>query len=241
MKKYILFFFVTLAALTVKAQAGYNYYEFGVGAEVSWIRGYTNITKQFDHPAVAFKFIYNYNPYLPIEAEIQKGTLSGGGNSKADDPYGRHYTNNYFAVLVHADVHLGAAIDYEDNGFLGALKNFYLGTGFGIISNSNSVQRYSIYDPNYKFPGTDSSISPVIPIRFGYEFKIYDYYDQPAFAIDLGYIHSFAFGEGLDGYNDDPKKFKNNAIDQYRQFTLGVKYFFGNTTSYNKLIRTYNR
>ena len=49
-------------------------------------------------------------------------------------------------------------------------------------------------------------------------------------------LEHFAFGEGLDGYDDPSSKFKNNAIDQYRQITIGFKYFFGNVTSYNKLI-----
>ncbi len=243
LKKYILFFVAFIAASAVKAQSGYNYAELGVGLEGSYMRGYTNVPLQFEHAGVAVKFIYNYSPYLPIEAEIQKGTLSGGGLTTKLDKYGRQFTNNYLAVVVHADFQLGAGIDYEDDWFLNIVKNFYAGTGVGVISNSNKVQRTNVILANgpltYVFPGKDNSIDLMIPLRAGYEFKIYNSYNEPSFAIDLGYIHTVAFGEGLDGYNDPSKKFKNNALDQYRQITLGVKYYFGTVVSYNKLIRPF--
>jgi hypothetical protein len=239
LKKYILFFVITLAVVRVKAQSGYNYQELGISAGASYIRGYTNITKQYNHPSFNFSFIYNYNPYLPIEAEIQMGQLSGGGHAPSQDPFGRQYVNNYKAIIFHGDFQLGAGIDYENQWFYNIIKDFYIGTGFGFISNTNTVQRYSIYDPTYKFPGVSSGIDLMIPIRFGYEFKIYDSYNEPGMAIDIGYVHNFAFGEGLDGYNDPPSKFKNNSIDQYRQFQIVFKYYFGTVTSYNKLIKTF--
>ncbi len=245
LKKYILFLVITFAAITAKAQSGYNYQEYGVGVGASYIRGYTNVTKQYNHPAFNFNFIYNYNPYVPIEAEVQIGTLSGGGLAPTQDPYGRVYSNNYKALIVHGDFQLGAGIDYSDDWLLQILKDFYIGTGAGLISNTVTVQRYSIYAPPYpqpgyyKFPGHDNSLDLMLPLRVGYEFKIYDSYNEPSVAIDIGYVHSFVFNEGLDGYDDPPSKFKNNAPDQYRQITLMVKYYFGNVTSYNKLIREF--
>jgi hypothetical protein len=245
LKKYILFFITALAALAVKAQSGYNYQEFGIGGGASYERGYTNITQQNNHVGFKLNFIYNYNPYLPVEAEIQVGSLSGGGLTPNLDPYGRQYSNNFKALIFHADYQLGAGIDYSNDWFLTIVKDFYLGTGFGFISNTNVVQRYSIYAPPYpqpgyyKFPGNDNSVDFMVPLRFGYEFKIYDDYNEPSFAIDIGYVHNLVFGEGLDGYNDPQSKFKNNAIDQYRQITINFKYYFGNVTSYNKLIRDF--
>ena len=134
----------------------------------------------------------------------------------------------------------GAGIDYGDDWFLNIVKGFYAGAGFGFISNTNSVQRTSIYQPSYVFPGHNNSLDLMVPIRVGYEFKIFNDYNEPEFAIDLGYIHTFAFGEGLDGYDDPSSKFKNNAIDQYRQIAISFKYFFGNVVSFNKLIRPFN-
>ena len=245
LKKYILFFVSTLAAIAVKGQSGYNYQEFGIGGGIGYERGFTNITQQNNHASFNFNFIYNYNPYLPVEAEIQLGQLSGGGPRPNQDPYGRQYVNNYKAIILHGDFQLGAGIDYIGNWFLRIVKDFYLGTGIGVISNTNKVQRYSPYAPPYpqpgyyKFPGVDNSVDLMVPLRVGYEFKIYDDYNEPGMAIDVGYIHNIAFGEGLDGYNDPTSKFKNNSLDQYRQITIMFKYYFGNVTSYNKLIREF--
>jgi hypothetical protein len=253
LKKYILFFIVTFAAITAKAQSGYNYQEFGIGFGTSYERGYTNITTQYNHQAFNFNLIYNYNPYLPVEAEIQVGTLSGGGLGPNNvivpklDPYGRKYVNNYKAIILHADYQLGGGIDYSNSWFLQIVKDAYAGIGLGLVSNTNQVQRYSVAagtapPPSplaYRFPGVDNSIDFMIPLRFGYEFKIYDDYNEPSWAVDIGYIHTIAFGEGLDGYNDPSSKFKNNALDQYRQVTITVKWYFGNVTSYNKLIREF--
>jgi hypothetical protein len=243
LKKYILFLVITFAAIGAKAQSGYNYQEFGIGAGASYIRGYTNIARQYNHPAFNVNFIYNYNPYVPIEAEVQVGQLSGGGTTVNLDPYGRQYFNNYKALIIHGDFQLGAGIDYSNNWFLQIVKDFYIGTGAGLISNTVKAQRTNVLPQNgpltYVFPGHDNSLDLMLPLRAGYEFKIYDSYNEPSVAIDIGYIHTFVFNEGLDGYDDPPSKFKNNAPDQYRQITFMVKYYFGNVTSYNKLIREF--
>lgn len=228
-----------IAAVSVKAQSGYNYKEFGWGFDVSYERGYTNITQQNNSPAFALNLIYNYNPYLPIVAELQFGKLSGGGPSPSQDPYGRQYVNHYTSFIIHADVQLGSIVDYENSWVLRILRNAYLGTGVGFIASNNVVQRTSIYEPSYVFPGKDKTLDVVVPLRAGYEFKIFDSYDEPSVAIDIGYIHNLAFGEGIDGYDDPSSKFKNNAINQYRQFNIGFKYFFGHVVSYNKLVKTF--
>ena len=246
LKKYILFLFALSASIAAKAQSGYNYYQWGVGADAFYERGYTNIPKQYEHPGFAVNGMYNFNPYVPIVFEIQKGTLSGGGTTVNLDRFGRKYTNNYLAYGIHVDIQLGAVIDYEDSWILNAVKGFYLGGGYGYIKSNNTVQRTNVILANggtdYVFPGKDKSTDPLVSLRFGYEFKIYDNYDEPGCAIDIGYVHNFAFGEGIDGYDDPPSKFKNNAVDQYRQITIGFKYYLylGNTVSYNKRVRNYS-
>ncbi len=236
-----MFFVVIFTATIVKAQSGYNYTEWGWGVEGGNTLGYTNVQRQYEHGFIALDAVYNYGPYLPIVAELQIGQLSGGGTTANLDPFGRQYSNNYKALVFYADVHLGAAIDYQGSWVLGVLKNFYVGTGFGLIYNDTKVQRTNTIAANgpltYVFPGKNSSVDPLIPMRVGYEFKIFDDYNEPSMAIDIGYAQNFAFGEGLDGYNDPQSKFKNNASDQYRQILIGFKYFFGNVVSYNKLIR----
>ncbi|WP_183557191.1 hypothetical protein [Mucilaginibacter sp. SP1R1] len=242
MKKFILFFVISLAVVTAKAQSGYNYYEFGVGGGISYGRAYADTKTQYYHPGFNLNIVYNYNPFLPIALEFQMGKLSGGGRTPDKDPFGRQYANVYKALILHADLQAGDIIDYSYSSFLNAIKNFYIGTGIGAIDNNmTDIQRTNLYPQNggysYVFPGKNKSINLLVPLRFGYEFKIFDSYDEPAYTISIGYQHNVVFGEGLDGYNDPPQKFKNNAVDQYAQFVIGFKYNFGNTVSYNKLIR----
>lgn len=239
LKKIILLLLIVLCTTYLKAQSGFNFAPYGFQAEASSVHAFDDFKKNFNNKAFSILGVYNYSPYLPIAAELQFGQLSGGSNSnKAIDPYGRQSTNSYKAFLLHADIEAGELIDYGDNFILNILKNFYIGTGIGLISNHmDFVQRADPYNPGYTFPGQNSSIEFILPLRFGYEIKFYNAYDEPAFAINLGYRHNITFAEGLDGYNDPTLKFKNNAPDQYRQITFGVKINFGYVQAYNKNIR----
>jgi hypothetical protein len=243
LKKLILLFVFACSAIVVKAQVGYNYKEFAVGLDVSYERGYTNINRQDNNIGESLNFTYNYSPYIPITAELQFGKLSGGGLTPKLDPYGRQYSNQYEAFILHGDFQFGEIIDYSESDVLNALKNFYIGSGAGLVFNNNTDQRTNVIAANgpltYVFPGKNTSINIAVPLRFGYEFKIYNDYEEPYMAIDLAYVHNLVFGEGLDGYDDPESKFKNNASNQYRQIVIGVKFSFGNITSYNKLIRRF--
>lgn len=241
MKKLILLFTFVSSAIMVKAQVGYNYKEFGIGLDISYERGYTNLARQYYHIGQSVSFTYNYSPYIPITAELQFGTLSGGGLTQNLDKYGRMYTNHFEGLILHGDLQLGELIDYSESYFNSAIKGFYFGSGGGIIFNSNTVQRTNVILSNgpstYVFPGTNSSVNLTIPLRFGYEFKIFNEYEEPFMSVNIGYVHSLVFGEGLDGYDDPSSKFKNNATNQYSQIVVGVKFNFGNVTSYTKVIR----
>lgn len=233
------------SAIISKAQIGYNYKEFGIGLDISYMRGYTNLERQDYHIGQSVSFIYNYSPYIPITAELQFGTLSGGGLTPNLDKYGRMYTNHFEGLILHGDFQLGEILDYSESYFNSYLKGLYFGSGAGIIFNGNTVQRTNVIAANgptsgpdvYVFPGTNSSINLTVPLRFGYEFKIFNEYEEPFMAINIGYVHNLVFGEGLDGYDDPSNKFKNNATNQYSQIVVGVKFNFGNVTSYTKVIR----
>ncbi|QEC76526.1 hypothetical protein [Mucilaginibacter ginsenosidivorax] len=250
MKKYILFFVLGFTVAMAKAQSGFNYYEFGAGISASYGKAEADLKKQDYHPAVSLNFVYNYSPFLPITAELQKGTFSGGGALKSQDFSGRYFTNSYFSFNVHGDLQAGEILDYSDSWVLDRIKGLYIGTGIGFIyNNMTRIERFNRFpengvvypDPNSGegFQGKNNSLNIIIPIRLGYEFKIFDDYDQPRYGIDISVQHYFAPGEGLDGYNDPTSKYKNNATDQYTFVTVGFKYNFGNTTSYVKLIRKF--
>lgn len=236
MKKYILSVAAALLSLCSFAQSGYNYSPYAIGFGVSGIKPHADLNRELTDIAYNVNFTYYFSPYVPVVLELQKGRLRGGGDLVSEDKDTRKFENNYITGMFHLNYQLGESIDYERNFFLNAIKNFYAGIGFGFIYNNVKANRFSLIDPNYEFPGNDKSLNTIVPLRIGYEFKIFDYDGAPRFAIDIGYQHNFTFGEGLDGYNDPSSKFKNNALDQYRQATIGIKYNFGPMSSYDKNI-----
>ena len=241
MKRIFFVFVLILSSFIVKAQGDYNFSPLGVGFGVSSIRGYTNVAEQNNGIAYNANFSYYYSPYLPITAELQSGTLSGG--SIITDPYKRQYSNNYISMTVHVDVQLGQFLDYSDGGYKQILKNFYFGPGIGFIDDNVKNQRTNLVPESgepvgsYIFPGVDKSINEVLALRAGYEVKFYNEYDEPFIRLDIEYTHNIVFGEGLDGYDDPSSRFKNNYPDQYRQITIGMKYNFGLIQAYTKRIR----
>jgi hypothetical protein len=240
LKKYLLFIVLTLCFYKGKAQSSLNYATYGIGISASENRPYADLKREYKNKSYAITANYFFTPYVPIGLEFQFGKLSGGGNTADLDKDLRRYENNYKALILHMDVQLGEVISYERNAFLNIVKNFYAGTGVGGIYNNVNVNRTQAGSvPTYTFPGKDSGVNFIVPLRFGYEFKFYNAYDQPNIRLDIGYQHNITFGEGLDGYDDPSTKFKNNAPDQYRQITIGIKVNFGGEGSYDKDIRGY--
>jgi hypothetical protein len=237
LKKIIFILFLTISTITASAQGSYNFREWGIGIEGGGVKPFVDLKNTDFGYSGAASLIYNYSPYVPVALEFQMGRLSGGGNSVEEDQHTRKFVNNYKAVFLHFDVQLGEFLDYSNSTVNNLLKGFYVGSGGGFVFNNNKVNRYSLTNIGYMFPGKDKSTNGAIPLRFGYEFKIYDGYDEPSLRIDIGYRHYLVFGEGLDGYADPSAKFKNNAVDQFAQLTLGIKYSFGNTVYYSKSIR----
>ncbi len=243
MKKYLIIILVVFAVGTVKAQSGYGFKPWGLGLGVGYATAYANVGHPQANPTFDVSAIYSLIPYFPIALEFQAGQFSGGGLTPALDIYSRKFTNNYKALLIHEDLHMGAYLDYSSDPFLRVIKNFYGGTGVGVIFNSVKNQRTGyINDQPVTYPGSDKSTNVMIPIRVGYEFKIYDFNNAPNLSIDIGFTDNIVFNSGIDGYNDPNKVFVNSkTIQQYNQVTVGVKMFFGETKLYNKLIRSYSR
>lgn len=241
MRRIFLLSIIVFSSVVVKAQGDYNFMPSGVGFDVSVIRGYTNVAKQNNTLSFSGYYTYYPSPYFPVTFELQRGRLWGG--SRVTDEYAREFVNNYFAVLIHADLQLGQVVDYEDNDFMNVLKNLYFGAGGGLVKDNVQNQRYNLLDQGgyavgtYRFPGTDNSTNPDVNFRMGYEFKFYNEWDEPYLRLHIEYTHHVVFGEGLDGYNDPIQKFKNNFPDQYRQITIGMVYNFGLIRAFTKRIR----
>lgn len=227
-----------LCSKILLAQLSYNYSSYSVGAGGGLARASADLSKEINKTAFFVNFNYNYSPFITFTAELQAGKLAGGDPLTDKDT--RAFVNSFKAVTLYADLQAGEFIDYRDRTFLNIIKNIYVGAGIGLIQNQMSfVQRESLNNPGYIFPGQDASTELMLPLRIGYEFKIYNFYQEPYIRLNLGYQQNWVYGEGLDGYNDPPTIFKNYHVDRYALFSIGIKYSFGNPVSYKKPIRAF--
>jgi hypothetical protein len=221
---------VCLISVGAKAQVGYDYsvYDIGFGASINKVYGdaetFTNT------PSVHLNFNYNVSPFINYVFEFQAGQLKGGDSLTTKS--GRQFANSFTSFMIRAQVQGGEIIDYSQGGLNNALKNLYLSTGIGFVVNHiTEANRYSILIPGYYTPGRNNSNEILIPARIGYEFKMYNQYNEPSVKIDFAYQYNFIMGDELDGFVAGNKK------DAYSQFTIGVKFAIGDTkTSYSKKI-----
>lgn len=227
-----------LCSKILVAQLSYNYSLYSIGLGGGIARAFADVPKEITTAAFFANFNYSYGPYITFSAELQAGKLAGGDTKT--DTHTRVFKNSFATAVFYADLQAGEFIDYQNRDFLNIIKNFYLGTGVGFVHNNmTQIQRTSLIDPTYVFPGRDVSTEIMVPFRFGYEFKFYNDYQEPYVKLNLGYEMNWVYGEGLDGYADPPAKFKNNHVDRYAQIFICVKRSFGNPTSYKKPIRGY--
>lgn len=229
MKKLILTLSICFIAVFAKAQLGYNYAQYDLGFSAALNYAYTDAETVKGTPAAHLHFTYNHTPFLNYIAEVQLGRLAGGDSLLTLS--GRQFKNNYTAVSFRAQVQAGELINYEDNFLFNALKNVYVSGGVGIIyNNMSTINRTSLYIPDFTATGRNTSSEVFIPMKVGYEFKIFNSYDEPAMKVDLGYQYNYMLGDQLDGIKAGTRK------DMYMQFVLGVKFAIGGFTSYRKAI-----
>lgn len=254
-KALIILLIVQAVAYTAKAQLGYNYAQYSLGFGSSYQSAKTDVPYSASNPSLYLNASYNFTPYINFTLQYEFGTLSGGygdyrSGKKSNttdtatsnaylilDPYGRSYLNNFQSITLHADIQLGEFTDLsEDHFYTKALKNIYVGTGIGMVYNnidSTNINRISP-DKTYSYGGSNHSSNVMIPVRLGYQFKIYNAYDEPYILVDLGYHMNYVFGYGLDGYSDP--LFTVRSFEKYSGFHIGVKFNFGNVISYRKAL-----
>jgi hypothetical protein len=217
-----------LVAFLSKAQLGYNYsqYDFGFGGNVNKVYGDAETSK--NTPSVHINFTYNHTPYINYVAEAQVGVLEGGSEATKS---GRYFRNVYKAVFFRGQLQAGEFIDYSDSKVFNALKNIYASAGFGFIINDiTSINRTSFVVPNYTTPGETNAHELLLPIKLGYEFKVFNRYDEPSFKIDIGGQYNYDFGDNLDGFSAGLTK------DKFVQYSITLKFAIGGVTSYRKKI-----
>lgn len=236
----IIYFSIFLLATAKFSSAQSNYfkwsYGFGAGPNYSktdvqegnW--GYT-IYGTIDH---------HFTPFLTGGLEAQYGMVQGGDIET--DLHNRQFVNKYNGINANVKLMLGELINYNKTNFLYSIRGLYAGIGIGAIKNKiTDIVRYkpswAAYDPGYgPFPGKNKGVDLWVPINFGMNFYINDGYGYVRYVINVNAQGNFAFGEGLDGYNDPSTKFKNYDPDTYNVYSVGFKYYFGNIKVYRKTL-----
>ena len=256
---------VTASAIfTAKAQLGYNYAQFSLGAGVSYMSSSTNVPNPYSNVVPNINFGYNITPYANVSLDFQFGRLGGGystyyNNSiatlntsdpnyatlykslltsyiKTTNPNQLNFTNNFQALTLRADVQMGELFDMSERTFWNkTLRNVYVGSGIGLVFNhiTDNNGRMNA-DSTYSWGGYDNSENFLIPIRVGYQFKMYNNYDEPSVVFEVGYQYNMVLGYGFDGYADPLLTTK--SYEAYSGISFGIKFNFGNVTSYRRSV-----
>jgi hypothetical protein len=230
-KTVILTLSVCCTTLIARAQLGFDFshYEIGFGAGFNQVHGAAQT--QTTTPTFHLNLTYDPTPYVNIVFEAQMGRLAGGDSLATST--GRQFTADLTSFMLRAQLQMGEIIDYSHSPFNNTIKNFYVSAGVGYaVSHITSINRYSIKPVAGLYtPGVLNSQEPFIPFRIGYEFKVYNKYEQPAFKIDVGYEYNLVLSNNLDGFT------ASNRFDIYTQFVIGVKFAIGgDIVSYRKQI-----
>lgn len=211
-----------------KAQIGYDYSKYDAGVAIGFNKAYADVKSQTTTETVHLNFTFNQTPFTNFVFEAQLGRLAGADSLKM--PKGREFKSTLTSFVFRGQVQFGEFLDYSRSPFMNALKNFYVSAGIGYESTHITfIQRFS--NQGLVTGGELNTQEPFIPLRIGYEFKLFNKYQQPSVKFDLGYEYNQILGDGLDGF----KSGLNN--DAYAQYTIGIKFAIGgNVTSYRKPI-----
>lgn len=217
------------SAFLAKAQLGYDYAQYDVGAGVGINYPIaTDVTKALKYTSSAqFNFTYNHGPFVNYVFEGQFGSLKAGDPNQG---YGRTFENHFWAFALRVQLQVGELIDYSKSPVANAFKGFYVSTGVGYLVNHVKKGGDNSLPAGVQPAGDNNSQIPYIPVRIGYEIKLFNQYNDPGIKIDLGYQYNKVMNDNLDGY----KAGRHN--DAFTQFILGIKVGIGGITSYRKQI-----
>lgn len=243
MKRYYLALLLLVLVATANAQS--NFYRISAGVSAGGIYSFTDVKFGAFSYALAGNLDYHITPFITGGLEFQSGTIKGGGEGGGPDVHGRQFTNTYKAFSVNGKFRAGEFTDFYYSDFLNYTKGFYLGVGVGAVMNDLTAPGALIKNKPqagapggiYTFDGLSKSTNMLVPINVGIDFYFPDGWGDIRYIVNVNYQTNFTFGEGLDGYNDDPKKFRNVAPDMYNFLSVGVKYTFGPKGLTGKSIR----
>lgn len=224
--------YISVFSLLMLCNVGYaqsNFHKLSLGAGYGVTQSFTDVQEHAISFAGYGTVDYFLTPFISLGGEFQMGQIVGG--DIYSDPNEREFINDYKAASINGKLYLGSVIDFQRSFFANSIKWFYVGAGAGIIRNE--VERVVVKpstrntDNPYTFPGKGSSTDLIIPLTTGISYFFSDRTGKPKIGLNLNYQFNLSLGEGMDGYDDSPIKFKNGNTDVYTYLSFGVRYNFG--------------
>ncbi len=229
-KTFLLALLINCTAFVAKAQVGYDYSLYDVGASVGFNQFMGESSPNNTRPSVNLNVTFNQTPFVNYVFEVQMGTFAGGDSTQ--NP-GLQMKSSFHAFVFRGQLQMGEIMDYSRSQLSNALKNLYVSAGVGFLYNHvttiakgavNDIQGLGIYSQTH-------TQEPFLPLRVGYEFKMFNMYQQPSVKFDIGYEYNYIFSDNTDNYT------YGNRKDAFSQFFIGVKFAIGdNVLSYRKQI-----
>lgn len=223
MKRIYIFLLCALAGLQASAQS--NFYKLSVGAGGGFTVGYGDLRSQSMSPAVVGNAEFYFTPYVSAGVEGQLGRIKSGDTTAGY----AHYNNKYKAASVYARLAAGAFMNhtYRPTTLKKLVRGVYVGTGIGLLRN-NITDRYPAINVNPRVDqGKRASWDAFIPLNVGINYGISEKNGYERFVINLNYQGNLTFGEGMDGFDQNPLFVQNTSRDIYTFTSIGIKYKFG--------------
>lgn len=223
MKRIYIFLLCALAGLQASAQS--NFYKLSVGAGAGATIGFGDLRKQVIAPAVYGTGEFYFTPFVSIGLEGQMGRIKGGDTSENF----ANFNNKYKAGILQARLAAGAFMNhtYRRTTLKRLVRGIYVGTGIGLLRN-NITERFPETNINPTInQGKRLSWDAFVPLTAGIEYGISEKNGYERFVINLNSQTNFTFGEGMDGFDQNPLFVRNSSRDIYTFTSIGIKYKFG--------------
>ncbi len=229
MNKILIVLFFLGTPYLLKAQTRYQQITLGggLGAATAYAGESVPETEAAFYADVAYYPV----PEVFFDAQAQFGSL--GGKATTGSLNQKAFANRYQSAMITGQLFLGVFYPAGDNSFLNFIRNFYGGTGYGVMANN--VRYTDLSDP--KVIDQTTNTLRFVPINGGYEFNwLKNRFNEPVLKVNISSSFYYIMGKGLDGYTSANSY--ANSFSFYTYYSIGLKYTLiihgGYGRSYNK-------
>lgn len=230
LKRIYILLLCAFAGLQATAQS--NFYKMSVGAGAGAAIAYGDLRRHVITPAVYGAADFYFSPYISVGLEGQLGKLKGGDTSQLY----KNFSNSYKAGNLNVKLSAGAILNkrYVPSTFNTLVRGLYVGTGIGVMRNDITERNPLLNEIPRVNQGKRKSWEALVPVNVGLNYGIKEKHGYERFVVNLNFQSNFTFGEGLDGFDDNPLFVPNDHKDIYAFTTIGIKYKFGPVGYYKR-------